>query len=97
MLLILHGTLLQCCRILRAFTVDGIERTVEETDAKGFKKKGKTFLKIPAKLIQQAKGIVIYTSFRTGVAPFGGAGGGGVIVARLPDGSTFRVVLIPLP
>ncbi|GJN89345.1 hypothetical protein Rhopal_002325-T1 [Rhodotorula paludigena] len=77
----------KCCRILRAFTVDGIERTVEETDAKGLKKKGKTFLKIPAKLIQQAKGIVIYTSFRTGVAPFGGAGGGGVILARLPDGS----------
>jgi lipid-binding SYLF domain-containing protein len=32
-------------------------------------------------------GLAIYTSFRTAIAPFGGAGGAGVIIARLPDGS----------
>ncbi|GAA6056704.1 hypothetical protein JCM3770_006475 [Rhodotorula araucariae] len=77
----------KCVRILRAFTVDGIEKRVEEKDEKGVSKQRKVFKKIPAQVIRNAKGIIIYTSFRTGVAPLGGAGGSGVIVARLPDGS----------
>ncbi|GAA5842691.1 hypothetical protein JCM9279_003664 [Rhodotorula babjevae] len=77
----------KCVRILRAFTVDGIEKEVTDKDDKGMTKKRKVFKKIPAEVIRNAKGIVVYTSFRTGVAPFGGAGGSGVIVARLPDGS----------
>ncbi|BGP39968.1 hypothetical protein JCM10450v2_003948 [Rhodotorula kratochvilovae] len=77
----------KCVRILRAFTVDGVEKRVEEKDEKGLTKQRKVFKKIPAEVIRNAKGIVVYTSFRTGVAPLGGAGGSGVIVARLLDGS----------
>lgn len=77
----------KCVRILRAFTVDGIEKRVDEKDDKGLTKQRKVFRKIPAEVIRSAKGIVVYTSFRTGVAPLGGAGGSGVILARLPDGS----------
>jgi len=77
----------KCVRILRAFTVDGIEKEVADKDDKGMTKKRKVFKKIPAEVIRNAKGICVYTSFRTGVAPFGGAGGSGVIVARLPDGT----------
>ena len=36
--------------------------------------------------IQRAKGLAIFTTFRTGFH-FSGAGGSGVVVARLPDGS----------
>jgi lipid-binding SYLF domain-containing protein len=38
-------------------------------------------------VMQQAKGVAIFTSMRTGIAPFGGAGGAGLVVAKLPDGS----------
>lgn len=47
----------------------------------------KVLRKIPPKVIAEAKGLVIFTSMRTGFAPFGGAGGAGVVVAKLPDGS----------
>ncbi|GAA5929893.1 hypothetical protein JCM3775_004457 [Rhodotorula graminis] len=77
----------KCVRILRAFTVDGIEKEVVDKDASGMTKKRKVFKKVPSEVIRDAKGIVVYTSFRSGIAPFGGAGGSGVIVARLPDGS----------
>jgi lipid-binding SYLF domain-containing protein len=58
------------------------------TDDKGEKKKKtvKVLRKIPPKVIQEAKGIVIFTAMRSGIAPFGGAGGSGVVLARLPDG-----------
>lgn len=77
----------KCARILRAFTVDGIGATVEHKLADGKKEQKKVFRKIPAAIIRQAKGIVIFTSMRSGIAPFGGAGGAGVIVARLEDGT----------
>ena len=51
------------------------------------KKQRKVFRKIPSSVIQQARGIAIFTSMRTGIAPLGGAGGAGVVVAKLPDGS----------
>lgn len=83
----------KCERILRAFTVEGIpsKDTHEEeySDGKGnkIKKKRKVLRKIPPKAIKQCKGIVIYTAMRSGIAPFGGAGGTGLVLARLPDGS----------
>ena len=58
-------------------------------DAKGKKKtskKRKVLRKIPPSVIQQAKGLAIFTSMRTGIAPFGGAGGAGIVIAKLPDG-----------
>lgn len=38
-------------------------------------------------MIKKARGIAIYTSMRSGIAPFGGSGGSGLVMARLPDGS----------
>ncbi|SPO22114.1 uncharacterized protein UTRI_02119_B [Ustilago trichophora] len=51
------------------------------------KKKRKVLRKIPPAVIKRAKGIIIYTAMRSGIAPFGGAGGAGLMLARLPDGS----------
>lgn len=60
----------------------------EEVDDKGKKKKKtvKVLRKIPPKVIQEARGIVIFTAMRSGFAPFGGAGGSGIVLARLEDG-----------
>ena len=77
----------KCARILRAFTIDGIERTVEEKSVNGIKKQRKTLKKIPSRIIRDCVGLAIFTSMRSGMAPFGGAGGAGVVVARLPDGT----------
>lgn len=46
----------------------------------------KVLVKIPASVIASAKGLAIFTTFRTGLH-ISGAGGSGVVVARLPDGS----------
>lgn len=40
----------------------------------------------PPAAIKRAKGICIYSSMRSGIAPFGGAGGSGIVMARLPNG-----------
>ncbi len=97
----------KCERILRAFTVEGIETkpaerkdaseptsdAEAEADAEAKKKEGfmhkkrKVLRKIPPAVIKRAKGIVIYTAMRSGIAPFGGAGGAGLMLARMPDGS----------
>ncbi|CDS82357.1 uncharacterized protein SPSC_03176 [Sporisorium scitamineum] len=64
--------------------------TIVEHDAKKnsfIHKKRKVLRKIPPSVIKRAKGIVIYTAMRSGIAPFGGAGGAGLMLARLPDGS----------
>ena len=42
--------------------------------------------KIPAEVIRNAKGVAIFTGFRAGMY-FAGAGGSGVVVSRLPDGT----------
>nr|CDI52783.1 conserved hypothetical protein [Melanopsichium pennsylvanicum 4] len=101
----------KCERILRAFTVEGIEtkpspssspstspnaelehdNSVDEKQKKKqesfIHKKRKVLRKIPPAVIKRAKGIVIYTAMRSGIAPLGGAGGAGLMLARLPDGS----------
>ena len=53
------------------------------------KKKAKVLRKIPPAVMQQAKGVAIFTSMRSGFAPLGGAGGTGLVMAKLPDGSEF--------
>ncbi|KAK4700009.1 SH3 domain-containing YSC84-like protein 1, partial [Phenoliferia sp. Uapishka_3] len=77
----------KCARILRAFTVNASEETVEEKSATGMKVQKKVIKRIPQKVVREAKGLAIFTSMRTGIAPFGGAGGSGVVLAKLPDGS----------
>lgn len=100
--------IVKCERILRAFTVEGVETKPTTTSKEGeneeeeeeeeivikekgkesfMKKKRKVLRKIPPSVIKRAKGIVIYTAMRSGIAPFGGAGGAGLMLARLPDGS----------
>ncbi|KAF4951712.1 hypothetical protein FSARC_12835 [Fusarium sarcochroum] len=49
---------------------------------KSFVDKGK----IPSEVINNAKGLAIFTGFRAGMY-FAGAGGSGVVIARLPDGT----------
>lgn len=51
------------------------------------KTKKKFVRKVPPSIIANAKGLAIFTSMRSGIAPLGGAGGAGVVVAKLPDGS----------
>lgn len=43
--------------------------------------------KIPPQVIRDAKGICIYTSMKSALAPFGGMNGTGLLLGRLPDGS----------
>lgn len=53
------------------------------------KERKKVLRKIPAKVLRNAQGIIIFSAMRNGIAPFGGSGGAGVIMARLEDGSKF--------
>ncbi|KAI1463467.1 DUF500-domain-containing protein [Daldinia caldariorum] len=48
--------------------------------------KSKALVKIPQSAIANAKGLAIFTTLRTGFH-ISGAGGSGLVVARLPDGS----------
>lgn len=67
-------------------TEDGFyEEEVVQT-AEGPKKKQKVLKKIPSEVIRNAKGLAIFTVMRTGLW-ISGAGGSGVLVGRLPDGS----------
>lgn len=75
-----------------AFVVDGVGVKVdtEEIDPATGKKRRerkKVLRKIPAKVLREAQGIIIFSAMRNGIAPFGGSGGAGVIMARLEDGS----------
>lgn len=90
----------KAARILRSFCKDGLYDEIEEAEAQriaakaekertvktGFVPKGsqKVIKKIPAKAIQNAKALVIFTTMRTAWI-IGGAGGAGVIVARHPE------------
>ena len=65
--------------------VEGVVKEETVGDGKS-KKKAKVLRKIPPEVIREAKGVAIFTSMRSGFAPLGGAGGAGVVVARLPDG-----------
>ncbi|KAK4047030.1 hypothetical protein OIO90_006351 [Microbotryomycetes sp. JL221] len=77
----------KCARILRAFTVEGIEQTIKVPMRNGHKKEIKVLRKIPATVLQECKGVAIFTSMRSGIMPLAGAGGAGVICAKLDDGS----------
>lgn len=84
----------KCARILRTFCKDGFYEKIEEEAAQKalddrqerFTPRGtqRNVVKIPAKVIQNAVGLAIFTTMRTGWV-FGGSGGAGVVVARHPE------------
>ncbi|KAK5744354.1 hypothetical protein LTR17_002064 [Elasticomyces elasticus] len=76
----------KAARILKSFCKDGFYAEEERQPVDGPKQKQKVVKKIPASVIKNAKGLAIFTTMRTGLW-VSGAGGSGVLVGRLPDGS----------
>lgn len=78
----------KAARILRVFTIDGGVETKENVvdEHTGKKSKQSVLKKIPQEAMAQAKGIAIFTVFRTGLH-WSAASGSGVVLSRLPDGS----------
>ncbi|KAI1332008.1 hypothetical protein F5Y16DRAFT_358309 [Xylariaceae sp. FL0255] len=85
----------KAARILKSFCKDGFYTASNQQQrppspnnklSPGPKGESKTLVKIPQSAIASAAGLAIFTTFRTGLH-ISGAGGSGVIVARLPDGS----------
>lgn len=86
----------KCARIIRTFCKDGFYDKIEEEAAQQAIEARKdttvnvpsgtqrNVVKIPAKAIQNAVGLAIFTTMRTGWL-FGGSGGAGLVVARHPD------------
>ncbi|KAI9374945.1 hypothetical protein BJX61DRAFT_540339 [Aspergillus egyptiacus] len=87
----------KAARILRSFCKDGFyandesdrqssESVINKETGKIDKPKGKqrVLKKIPTKVIQEAKGIAIFTTMRTGLW-VSGSGGSGVLLARIPE------------
>lgn len=76
----------KAARILKSFCKDGFFQEEDRPTVDAPKGKQKVLKKIPAKVIQNAKGLCIFTTMRTGFW-VSGSGGAGILVARLPDGS----------
>ena len=72
--------------IVRTFTLDGFQ--VKSKDRNG--NNTKSLVKIPPKVLQNAKGLAIFTVFRTGFS-LSGAGGSGILIARQIDGCELLV------
>ncbi|KAL9105439.1 MAG: hypothetical protein Q9227_009400 [Pyrenula ochraceoflavens] len=74
----------KAARILRSFCIDGF--TAEQEEGKhGHGKKSRRLDHIPPEVIRNAKGLAIFTVMRAGLH-WSGAGGSGVIVAKMPNG-----------
>ncbi|KAG5661852.1 hypothetical protein KAF25_004091 [Fusarium avenaceum] len=74
----------KAARILRSFCKDGFyteEDKPADAEQAGPKQKQRVLKKIPQKVIQNAVGLAIFTTMRTGLW-VSGAGGSGVLVAR---------------
>lgn len=77
----------KAARILRSFCKDGFYTEEERpADDAGPKRKQRVVKKIPQKVIENAVGLAIFTTMRTGLW-VSGSGGSGVLVARQEDGS----------
>lgn len=86
----------KAARILKSFCKDGFYTTTSasnppappqgSSNPPGPSGKPKVLVKIPQTVIANAKGLAVFTTFRTGFH-ISGAGGSGLVVARLPDGS----------
>ncbi|CAI7604501.1 unnamed protein product [Penicillium glandicola] len=80
----------KAARILRSFCKDGFYAPDSSvgTDENGKinrpKGKQRVIQKIPTKVLQNAKGIAIFTTMRTGLW-VSGSGGSGVLIGRLPE------------
>jgi len=74
----------KAAKILRSFCIDGF--MAEQGGKHGNEKKHKSMDHIPAEVIRNARGLAIFTVMRAGLH-WSGAGGSGVIVSKLPDGS----------
>ena len=80
----------KAARILRSFCKDGFYADTEEPgydeNGKIVRPKGKqrVIQKIPTKVIQQAKGLAIFTTMRTGLW-LSGSGGSGILLGRIPE------------
>ena len=72
--------------IIRTFTLDGFQ--VKSKDRNG--NNTKSLVKIPPKVLRNAKGLAIFTVFRTGFS-LSGAGGSGILIARQIDGCELLV------
>jgi lipid-binding SYLF domain-containing protein len=72
--------------ILRTFTREGFQVKTKERNGNNTK----SMVKVPQNVLQQAKGLAIFTVFRTGFQ-ISGAGGSGILIARQPDGSEFSI------
>ncbi|KAF2030507.1 DUF500-domain-containing protein [Setomelanomma holmii] len=77
----------KAARILKSFCKDGFYQE-EDRPAVANVPKGKqrVLKKIPSKVIQNAKGLCIFTTMRTGLW-VSGSGGAGILVARKADGT----------
>ncbi|KAH7390869.1 hypothetical protein DE146DRAFT_145444 [Phaeosphaeria sp. MPI-PUGE-AT-0046c] len=77
----------KAARILKSFCKDGYYQEEDRPPVEGVPKgKQRVLKKIPTKVIQNAKGLCIFTTMRSGLW-VSGSGGAGILVARLPDGS----------
>ncbi|EUC27807.1 hypothetical protein COCCADRAFT_9698 [Bipolaris zeicola 26-R-13] len=77
----------KAARILKSFCKDGFyEEEDQPATANVPQGKQKVLKKIPSKVIQNAKGLCIFTTMRTGFW-VSGSGGAGILVARKEDGT----------
>jgi len=78
----------KAARILRTFTRDGVpsDEKSDYADTSASKKTQRVVKKIPTRAFEGTRGVAIFTVFRTGFG-WSGAGGSGVVVKRLEDGS----------
>ncbi|CAJ2510513.1 Uu.00g133220.m01.CDS01 [Anthostomella pinea] len=84
----------KAARILKSFCKDGFYKTQSNhpppspghPTSPGPSTESKVLVKIPKAAITNAKGLAIFTTFRAGLH-ISGAGGSGIVLARLPDGS----------
>ncbi|KAK7994756.1 hypothetical protein PG990_013529 [Apiospora arundinis] len=74
-------------KIFKSFTKEGVDTgSSSPSSTPDTSKKTKGRAKIPAEVIQNAKGLAIFTTMRAGMWVSGSAGSG-VVMARLPDGT----------
>jgi len=76
----------KAARILRSFCKDGFYQEEVHQTIGGPKQKQRVLKKIPTQVIREAQGLAIFTTMRTGLW-VSGAGGSGVLVGRMEDGS----------
>lgn len=85
----------KAARILRSFCKDGFYDEDVQKATDGPQQKQRVLKRIPAQVIQNARGLAIFTTMRTGLW-VSGAGGSGILVGRKEDGAWSQPVGIML-